>query len=107
MVNKFVIDCIMEEELREAKEYHPEFFASNHEAYAVIKEEFEEAYDEILRVSDWMECLWNAVKSDEEVDDILKEIKNYSYFLIAEVVQVYAMAEKGLRSNAKVSVKEG
>ena len=104
MTSRELVDVLMEEELASANQKHPEFFASDHEAYAVIKEEYEEAYDELLRVQESLSRLWTRVKHDKDIEDALRGIKNSAYFLTAEAIQIYAMAEKGLRTNAKISL---
>lgn len=98
------IDELAELELEEANNVHRRYFASDHECYSVIKEELEEAEEEMTRLKNALDALWLMVKMDSDLEDMLIDMKRISYFVIAEAIQVYAMCEKGLRTNA---LKEG
>ena len=100
MVKSEVVETLAEYELEDANKHHPKYFASDHEAYAVIKEELEEAEQEMRELSAGLDLMWSRIKWDESIEDNLIDLKRTAYFLIAEVVQVYAMCEKGLRTNA-------
>ena len=65
-----------------------------------VKEELEEAEQEMRELSAGLDLMWGRIKWDESIEDNLIDLKRTAYFLIAEVVQVYAMCEKGLRTNA-------
>lgn len=94
------IDELAELELEEANNVHRRYFASDHECYSVIKEELEEAEEEITQLKNALDALWLMVKMDSDLEDMLIDMKRISYFLIADAIQVYAMCEKGLRTNA-------
>lgn len=67
MFNKYTdtrLETIICGELRTAKEQHGEAFNSPHEAYAVMLEEFEEAYADLKNVEDALKYIWNGVKND-------------------------------------------
>lgn len=87
-------------ELERANEAHP-LFNSPHEAYAVIKEEAEEAEYELKYASIHLGEFWNSVKHDRyEIDmcDCLCAVKECAMNLAAEAIQVAAMAQKAIDS---------
>ena len=69
---------------------------SYHEAYAVLKEEIEEAETEIVRIKNLEHLLWRSVKNDdpESIKEMAIAIERNAALLIAETVQVGAMARK-------------
>lgn len=72
--------------------------ASAHEGYALIKEEFEEAQDEIVRLEQQLGHFWTSVKADEAAvyPHYLQQIKQTAILAACECIQVAAMAEKTL-----------
>ena len=100
------IEELAEIELEEANKVHRKYFASDHECFAVIKEELEEAEEEMNRLHNALDALWIKVKMDADIEDILIDMKRICYFLISEAIQVYAMCEKGLRTNAMKEVND-
>ena len=76
-----------------ANEQHP-LFASNHEGYAVIHEEMEEARDEILKMEYYDGLLWSDVKEDENVDEDAEEVEKHAVRCACECIQVEAMCRK-------------
>ena len=85
-----------------AKEYG-ETFNSNHEAWAVMKEEVEEVQKEIDWVVRCTELAWNEVKNDEKETffPLTGSIKRYSLAAITELLQVVAVCNKieGMRED--------
>ena len=70
---------------------------SDHESYAVMKEEFEEAEDEVCRLEDMLNTFWSCVKNNDPPDQKLyfcKRIKNIAILAACECIQVAAMAHK-------------
>lgn len=70
---------------------------SDHESYAVMKEEFEEAQDEIDRLEDMLDAFWACVKDNNTPDQKLyfcRRIKNVAILAACECIQVAAMAHK-------------
>lgn len=106
MIDMERIDELAELELEDANKVHFKYFASDHECYSVIKEELEEAEEEMARLKNALEALWIMVKMDADIEDILIDMKRICYFLIAEAIQVSAMCEKGLRTNAMKEVDD-
>lgn len=87
-------------ELTSANNKFP-LFASNHEAYAVILEEFEETVDALEFVRESMTGFWIGVKENDKPENIteyLKRAKNYMLMCACEAIQTTAMFEKALMS---------
>lgn len=72
---------------------------SPHEAYAVIKEELEEAQDEIEIVEDKLDEFWKAAKRDFYYGCKMNADVIYKRAMAAacEMIQVAAMAHKALQ----------
>ena len=101
MLNQKLIDKLSEIELVQANTKHPKEFASNHEAYSVILEELDEVQDEIKRFEAKLKYLWYCIKIDDFMDaeDIMIDMKDNAYHIVAEALQVHAMCEKGIASS--------
>lgn len=89
------IEEIIREERDDADRKYP-LFSSLHEGESVIREEIEEVsevLDEIMEAHNW---IWKAVRANksETVKSAAKTIAKLSRALIAESVQVAAMAGK-------------
>lgn len=101
MMKKLIesVDLIVNEEYDRASKDHGERFHSQHEAYAVIKEEMEEAQEEIEIVDDKLGEFWEAAKRDFlygcnlNAGIIYKRAMNGA----CEMIQVAAMAKKALQ----------
>lgn len=76
-------------------------FSSNHEGYAVIKEEIEEAIEESNGVVDNLEVLWSVIRENGVGLESIGYIKDYAIKAAAEFIQVAAMCEKYLLSTDK------
>lgn len=87
------VKTLVKTELDLANEQHP-MFSSNHEGYAVIHEEVEEAYDEMIRIEYYDGLLWGDVKEDESVEEDADEIERHAIRCACECIQVAAMCEK-------------
>ncbi|MBX4259767.1 hypothetical protein KTC96_24895 (plasmid) [Clostridium estertheticum] len=91
-VNKLVI----EEKTRVMLE-HPLFF-SRHQGYAILKEEIEEAEDELKVVKQMLEDSWLNVRRNITPYRSILAIRNCSINLAAEAIQVAAVAQKFIDS---------
>ena len=94
------IEQAAENELVRANRKHT-LFNSPHEAYAVIKEEVEEAELEMEHIKDSVRIFWKAVKYDDIARNMyrfLHGIKDIAINLAAEAIQVAAMAQKAMDS---------
>jgi len=89
------IEILITEELERANKIHKEF-GSTHEAYAVIKEELEEAKDDIKSASKELKAMWLAIKDDDHelADECIDELQGFAVYAIEELIQVAAMCEK-------------
>lgn len=92
---------LTEMELKAANEKFP-LFASSHEAYAVIFEEFDEAREELEMVEYSLDKFWTEVKENESQEvknKRLTRIYENAVKLAVEAIQTAAMARKGILSN--------
>lgn len=71
--------------------YHTE-----HEGYAVLKEEVEEMEEEQTRINQYMRVLWINIKTDDKLSSLLNGIKERAKFLAHEAFQVAAVCQKFL-----------
>ena len=93
---KPLIQEAIEAELENArKEWGPKY-NSTHEAYAVLKEEVEEAADDLTIIKEDLGFLWTAVKGNSEkpYSASLKHIQQTALSLAIEAVQIAAVAKK-------------
>lgn len=112
MINGRAIDYItqaIEAEEDAAIKAHG-LFHSDHEAWAVLKEEVEELlelFDENKIYVD-IDKLWDKVRKDEEItNDDVKEIYYWAKKCAEEAVQVMAMCLKWGESNEQCEQEEG
>lgn len=92
---------LTETELKVANEKFP-LFASSHEAYAVIFEEFDEAREELETVEYSLDKFWTEVKENESPEvknKRLTRIYENAVKLAVEAIQTAAMARKGILSS--------
>jgi len=98
---KLEVEILSIEELERAnKEFQPKF-NSTHEAYAVLKEEVEEAEAELKNVKMMLEDCWFDIKRNTTPNRNIIAIKNCAINLSAEAIQVAAMAQKFIDSFEK------
>lgn len=90
------VTALVDDELTRANKQYEDRFNSLHESYAVIKEELEEAQDEIDTVEDLLNEFWIFVKHDDVsgCDNAARAIYNKAIHGAAELIQVAAMAKK-------------
>lgn len=92
---------LTETELKAANEKFP-LFASSHEAYAVIFEEFDEAREELEMVEYSLDKFWTEVKENESLEvknKRLTRIYENAVKLAVEAIQTAAIARKGILSS--------
>ena len=77
------------------KEYGPTYH-STHEGYAVLKEEVEEAAEDMKQIEQKLEHLWETIKINFPVDDELTRLKAVAVSLAGEAVQCAAVLERFL-----------
>lgn len=96
------VTALVGEEYQRAAAEHGGMAHTPHEGYALIKEEEEEAGDQMSVVSQKVTTLWWAVKADDLATQRLNlsEIRTAAILGACELIQVAAMADKatnGLR----------
>lgn len=72
---------------------------SDHESYAIILEECEEASEEVNLIAECLEHFWNKVRVDAEDNYKLNDLKcleHHAMLAACEFVQVAAMARKAM-----------
>lgn len=93
------IDRLAEEEMERANKIHP-MFHSDHEGWAVLQEEIEEAAESTQLVRMGSNRLWEAIRDNDE-DASCKmayQIKAYAGHAAFELTQVIAMCDKFIKS---------
>lgn len=94
------IASLVDEELKRANDNFP-LFASNHEAYAVILEEYEEAMTEAEDIGVELKSMWIKVKNDEKTLHCLAYIMGKAGLMACEAIQLAAMAKKAIDSEIR------
>lgn len=92
---------LTETELKAANEKFP-LFASSHEAFGVIFEEFDKTRDELESLEYSIDQFWSDVKENSSEDvknNRLTRIYEKSIDLAVEAIQTAAMARKGILSS--------
>lgn len=88
------IEALIDDELARIIEEHG-LFVDDHQAYAVIKEEVEEAREEMIIIRENMVKFWERVRADDlDNTDIMESIVIHGTELIKEAVQIVACAKK-------------
>lgn len=83
-------------ELEKSKIEHEETFNSAHEAESVIREELEEAVEEVEECKRSFERLHNSLRNDDEefFKDYVEELKRDAAKACMELIQLCAMCKK-------------
>lgn len=92
------VSALVGEEYQRAAAEHGGAANTPHEGYALIKEEEEEAGDQMSVVSQKVTSLWWAVKADDIALQAghLSEIRRAAILGACEFIQVAAMADKAV-----------
>lgn len=88
---------LVQNELDMACELYGKRFNSGHEAYAVIREEYDELKWETDNIGTIAGYMWSDIKGDDHYDDRLCEIEKHATMAACEAIQVAAMARKAMR----------
>lgn len=94
---------LIEEELKAANDRFG-LNHSNHESFAVIREEIDEANEELKKLEYWSAQIWEATKKNDEAEkihDLYKEIYKTAVNAAVEAIQVAAMAHKAIVSDVE------
>ena len=92
------VSALVGEEYQRAAAEHGGAANTPHEGYALIKEEEEEAGDQMSTVSQKVTALWWSVKGDNlgAQGEYLDEIRTAAILGACELIQVAAMADKAV-----------
>lgn len=95
------IEALIEDELDRIVAKHG-LFHTDHEAWAVIKEELEEVQEDYLQAKTWHNVWWQRIRADD-IDnlDVIDEIEKNAVEAIKELVQVVACARKWKQGHLK------
>ena len=100
------IEALVENETERIIEEHG-LFNSDHEAWAVIQEEIEEAQEDMDIVYRRHRFWWEMIREDRtEILDIVDDIEKYAIEVIKEAVQVIACCRKYKRGHLKQWVEK-
>lgn len=90
------IDKAVAYELQNIIKDHGAFYASEHEGYAVLKEEIEEAADDLEQLNKDLAYLWALIKNNhiKKGGGTISETIDYAKMLAQEAVQVAAVCER-------------
>ncbi len=97
-VSKQVKDLV-QVELESANLENP-LFTSNHEAFGVILEEYQEAEEELAKCKENIEMCFRQIRVDNDMLTKTKfaGIRHHAELLAIEAIQLSAMAQKALDS---------
>jgi len=98
----YLLRCL-DEEIVNAEKWG-KTYASNHEAYAVLKEEVEEADGDLDAIKYSLDTFWNLVKVNADKDcmeQTVKDLKDTAYSMAKEAIQVTAVCYKVLKTLEK------
>lgn len=93
LLKKLIADAIRTETAQAMKNYG-ETYASMHEAYAVLKEEVDEARDELVPIRNNLFDFWQDVKRGKINGAKVDEIRKHAELLALEAVQICAVCDK-------------
>lgn len=100
------VEKLVQKELESANRRFP-MFRSDHEGYAVIKEEIEESEQALENTKVYLNLLWIGVKENLVHERNVKYLKRYAEDLACEAIQVTAMAQKFIDSQKEREKSEG
>ena len=95
------ISDIVSAEQERGSQLHWRINHSDHESYAVIREEYEECLEELSDCEKHLNEFWSCVRNDCTEPEKLWALRSLSkscYMLIAEAIQLCGVAEKAINS---------
>lgn len=87
------VEILTFKELNSANDQFP-LFHSQHEGYAVIKEEVEEVMDGMNALLEVFSNGWSAIKKNEDATIQMKMVGQIAQQVAVEAIQVSAMCDK-------------
>ena len=91
------VEKLVQKELESANQRFP-MFRSDHEGYAVIKEEIEESEQALENTKVYLNLLWIGVKANLVHERNIKYLKRYAEGLACSAIQMATMAQKFIDS---------
>lgn len=88
-------------ELRNIVKKHGPTYASEHEGFAVLMEECQEAAESDKDMQEHLENLWKSIRQNQISKFELSQIYNYAIGLAEEAVQVAAVCERFMETVKK------
>ena len=101
-----MVRALAKRELEYANSVYP-LFASDHEACAVMREEYEEAQEQLERCENYLVRAWKMIRCDEDISEPCRIIEAEAELLACEAIQLAAMARKARMSIEERQGKEG
>ena len=100
---KLEVEMSATTELKRANDKFDSKFHSTHEGYSIIKEEVEEAQEELTGINVCLDELWQDARSNNISYTVMDaiNIKKYAINLSAESIQIAAMCQKFIDSFEK------
>lgn len=98
----YLLRCL-DEEIVNAEKWG-KTYASNHEAYAVLKEEVEEADEDVEILKSSLDDYWRDIRDDADESLMhaqVKNLKDIAYAATKELIQVMAVCHKTLATLEK------
>ena len=94
------IDKAVAYELQNIVKNYGAVYASEHEGYAVLKEEIEEAADDLEQLNKNLAYLWALIKNNhiKKGCETISEAIDYAKMLAQEAVQIAAVCERFLET---------
>lgn len=93
--SQLLIEKAIKAEYQNAIEKYGRKYNSQHEGYAVLKEECEEAENELKNILRDLNELWQKIKNDDkDIKSLLNIIRGTALFLALEAAQIGAVADK-------------
>ncbi len=89
------VEELSDNELRKAISDHG-YFHSDHEKESVIREEYEEAQDELESMEESLDHFWERIKKNEPYTKELDSLRKHALNCACECIQVIAMCNKGI-----------
>ena len=97
-----MINELIERELEKIIKLHG-YYNSDHEFYGVLKEEFEEAREELDSLENYIYKVWENIRLNEPIEDI-DLMKGIVIRGIKELVQIAAVLEKAKYKDNKFAI---
>ena len=92
------VDNLINEQTFEIQKEYGQTYHSDHEAYAVLREEVDEVKAEMTRADSELKRLWELIKqSKEEVDKGIEPSDTAFLFLACEAIQCASVCRKWRR----------